>query len=125
MTLAAVCGVLRGEGFGAVVAHSAALAGLHVLHGLACSGALRHLEDGRMTRIASASLLVCIAAEHDLARAAACELHGLTGAHCERRDRENERYNHYECDYEKLLHSFTSFHREDSANSNIKKLLWR
>jgi len=102
VALGAVCGIAGLECLGAVVALAAVLAGVHVCHGVLA--ALLHREDLGVAVIALQAL-VCmnLAIKHDLSRAAACKVDGLSRRHRKSAAHKcHDHQNHY-CQY-CLLH---------------------
>ena len=90
----------RAEGLGAVVAGTAELSIIHVLHGDGIS-TLLHLEDRRMaSRALEPFVSMYFAVKDNLIRALRRELHGLSGRDRECGNRHRERYNHDKNKYE-------------------------
>jgi hypothetical protein len=116
LLLVALCAggcVLDTKSLGAVVAGTAGLAGLHVLHGHDL-GTFLHLEETGLMAISTlvAFVSVNLAVENHFAGALAIVLYGLAARNCESRNGKSERYNNCNRYDEKLFHSdFTSFHR--------------
>jgi hypothetical protein len=111
VTLCAIGRIFCTERLGAIVAAAAVLAFIHVFHGDDVA-ALLHLEQTGLMAIRALEALVGVdlAVEHDFAGALAVELNRLAGRNRESSHRQSERYDNYECQYEKFLHgSFTSF----------------
>lgn len=122
VALSTAGGVLHAESLGAVVASTAELSGLHILHGHYIA-ALLHLEKTRLMAISTLEALVGVdlAVKNHLAGALRFEINGLAGWNCESRDGEDEGYNYYDRYDEKLFHyDFTSFHREILKRLNIR-----
>src|SRR5512143_4264605 len=109
----------------AVVAGAAGFAFVDVFHGDDIA-ALLHFEEAGLMAIRALEALVGVdlSVKDDLACSLAVELDRLAGRNRESGHRQGERYDNYECQYEKFLHcGFTSF--RFGMNKSAHEIVYR